>query len=119
MNGNATKIHITAPLSTIQKGPKALIKKIIRKTPSGYDNNIKRNMFNKMIRKEYSEKSPIFDLAEIESTYKDGTREVFYKEKRKYFSLVPAYTDDGDHLNEFGRRIVAEQLLIFLANLCE
>ena len=34
-----------------------------------------------------------------------------------YYSMAPEYTTDGGHLNETGRKRVAEQLLIFLANL--
>ncbi len=32
------------------------------------------------------------------------------------YSLVPDYTDDGSHLNEKGRKVVAEQFLLFLVN---
>ena len=45
--------------------------------------------------------------------------ETFTKDGENYYSLVPDYTDDGGHLNEKGRKIVAEQLLILLANLSE
>ena len=79
--------------------------------------NITRNDFNELIREEYEGKELIFDLAKIESTYPDGRVEVFTENKKTYFSLLPLYTDDGGHLNERGRKKVAEQLLILLANI--
>ncbi|MEF9476235.1 MAG: hypothetical protein L0958_06070, partial [Candidatus Mariimomonas ferrooxydans] len=59
----------------------------------------------------------LFDLALIESTDSEGGMATFKKCGKSFYSLVPSYTNDGGHLNEDGRRIVAEQLLIFLANL--
>ena len=67
--------------------------------------------------KEYKEKEPIFDIATIESTYTDGTRSNFVKNGKIYYIMVPEYTYDHGHLNKVGRKRVAEQLLIFLANL--
>lgn len=110
-------IHITVPLTTPQTGLKALIKKAIGKSVAGYEENIKREEFNEKLRKHYKGKEPVFDLALIESTSKTGRRVTFaYKEKTVY-SLAPEYTSDGGHLNEQGRKIVAEQLLVFLAKL--
>ena len=36
-----------------------------------------------------------------------------------HFLQPPEFTEDGGHLNEIGRRLVAEQFLILLANLSE
>jgi hypothetical protein len=70
-----------------------------------------------MLRKEYTGKEPIFDLAALESTNPDGTRLSFTQNGKTAYALVPTYTTDGGHLNEQGRKLVAEQLLIFLASL--
>ena len=113
---NATFVHITVPLRTVQTGLKAWIKKILGKPIGGYADNISRNQFNKLLKNEYTGKSLIFDLAAIESTYPDGGRETFEKDGKQYYALVPNYSKDGGHLNETGRWRVAEQLLIFLAN---
>jgi hypothetical protein len=59
----------------------------------------------------------IIDIAKIESTYPDGTRCSFSIDGKTYYSMAPEYTSDGGHLYEIGRKKVAEQLLIFLANL--
>ncbi len=59
----------------------------------------------------------MFDLARFESTLVDGRRSSFTKNETIYFSMVKEYSSDGVHLNELGRKIVAEQFLIFLAKL--
>jgi hypothetical protein len=110
-------VHITAPLTTTQTGVKVWIKKIIGRAIGGYEDNMKRQEFNDLLRAEYAGKEPLFDLAGVESTYPDGKRELFTKEGKSYPSLVPLFTDDGGHLNKTGRKIVAEQLLILLAEL--
>ena len=116
-------IHCTVPLTL----PKATFKRKIKLLLSlksihtfetrVQEDNIKRNQFNEMLRNEYKNKEPIFDLALIESTFPNGRRAFFKRSGKIYYSLVPDYTHDGGHLNELGRKIVAEQLLIFLANL--
>lgn len=110
-------VHVTAPLTTIQMGAKVWIKKIIGRPIGGYEDNMKRQEFNDLLRGEYAGKEPLFDLAAVESTYPDGKRELFTKEGKSYPSLVPLFTDDGGHLNKTGRKIVAEQILILLAEL--
>ena len=80
----------------------------------GYDDNIKRNQFNELLRKEYDGKAPIFDLARTESTLPDGKRSSFSKDGKNYYFMVPDYTHDGGHLNELGRKRAAEQLLVVL-----
>lgn len=116
---NTVFIHITVPLTIVQKGPKVLIKKVIGRPIGGYSENIKRNQFNDLLRKEFEGKDPIFDLAAIESTFPDGKRELFIVESHTYYALIPAYTDDGGHLNEKGRKIVAQQFLILLGDLSD
>lgn len=110
-------IHVTVPLTTPQRGLKALIKKTIGKPVAGYEENIRREEFNEKMRKHYSGKEPVFDLALIESTTETGNRVTFSYKGDTGYSLAPEYTNDGGHLNERGRKIVAEQLLIFLSKL--
>ncbi len=111
-----TIIHFTVPLKVSNTTWKTIVKKIIGRKTSRED-NVKRNAYNKMLLERYSGKEPIFDLAKVESTYPDGRRCTFKMDGNIYYSLVPEYTNDGGHLNELGRKIVAEQFLIFLANL--
>ena len=118
---NITFVHVTVPLTANKGGikrivsqTKRVIKSILGKDDM-YDNSIKAR-YNNLIRNTYSSSEPVFDLAKIESTYPDGHRTPYAKGDKKYYTLVPNYTNDGGHLNEKGRKIVAEQLLIFLAN---
>jgi hypothetical protein len=112
-----TFIHMTVPLTTLQMGIKAWVKQMIGRSIDGYDDNKKREQFNEKIRKEYAGKEPVFDLAMIESTKPGGSRSSFKHGDQIYYSLVPEYTYDGGHLNEMGRKIVAGNLLVMLANL--
>ena len=119
-----TFIHVTVPLTSKLTGidslirkAKNLIKKVMGRPVFGYHDNIERNKFNEMLRKEYDGKEPIFDLAKTESTFPKRNRSSFTKNGQTYYALVPDYTYDSGHLNEVGRKIVAEQFLIFLANL--
>ena len=76
--------------------------------------NVSRNEFNRRLRERYSG-DPIFDLAEVMSTYPDGRRESFRMNGVVYYSLVPAYTDDGGHLNQVGRTYAAAELVRSIA----
>jgi len=114
---NTTFIHITAPLTRKQTGVKAWIKKIIGRPIWGVEDNMKKFDFNELLKNEYDGKDPVFDLAEIESTLPDGSRLSYSKDGKTYYAMVPEYTTDGGHLNKIGRKKVAEQLLILLANL--
>jgi hypothetical protein len=113
-------LHVTIPLTTVQEGFKVWIKQIIGKPiPYGYADNMKREEYNQLVHREYAGKQAIFDLAKIESTLPDGNRADFIWDTRTYFRMAPEFTYDEGHLNEKGRKIAAEQLLVLLANLCD
>jgi hypothetical protein len=116
---NITIIHLTTPLTSLQAGPKAWIKKMIGRAIRGVDDNINRKEYNEILMQRYQGKETVFDLAGIESTYSNGSRSSFTKDGNTYYSLAAEYTYDGGHLNEMGRRIVAEHLLIFLVDLAK
>jgi len=115
---NLTVIHFTEPLTVSKTTWKTSIKKLIGKNDFWeFDDNIKRNEYNNLLIEKYGGKEPILDIAKIESTRPDGTRQAFSLNGKTYYSMVPEYTYDGGHLNEVGRKKVAEQFLILLANL--
>lgn len=132
---NTTFIYVTVPLtseesspmskltmSELKRGAKYLLNKLSNKpainlSAINLSANVNRNEFNELLRKEYEGKEAIFDLAQIESTFPDGRRQVSLIDGKQHFSLVPDYTDDGGHLNKLGRQVVAQKLLIFLAQL--
>ena len=108
-------VHVTTPLVRVQSGPKAAIKQLLGRPLRGYGGNFARERFNGLMRQAYGGREPLFDLAAIESTRPDGRRETIRSGGHSAYALVPAYTTDGSHLNETGRRRVAEELLVFLA----
>lgn len=110
-----TFVHVTAPLRTAQTGWKVPVKRLLGREPGGHADNIKREEYNRLLRAEYAGKAPVFDLAAIESTLPDARRVTFSANGDTFFGLAPEYTTDGGHLNATGRRIVAEHLLVVLA----
>jgi hypothetical protein len=110
-------VHFTVPLVARQKGIKPLLKRLLGRQVRGYDDNLAREKLNSLLRNEYSGKEPLFDLALFESTRPDGSRSLLKLRGERYSALEDAYTDDGGHLNLNGRKVVAEQLLAFLAGI--
>jgi len=108
-------VHVTVPLTTVEAAGKAWLKQVLGRS-SAREANRKRNQFNRWLGERYPG-THIFDLAEIESTRDDGSREFFTENGNRIYTLVPAYTTDGGHLNEAGRRTAARGLLLTLAGL--
>jgi hypothetical protein len=112
-------VHMTVPLTTVEAGPKAWAKTVLRRPLAGVRENVVRSRFNDMLRAEYDGKEPLFDLAKVESTYPDGTRKTFRRDGAEYPALIAAYASDGRHLNAEGGQWIAAHLLSFLATLPE
>jgi len=110
-------VHVTAPLVTVPAGASATVKRLLGRTSGRAADNLARERFNELMRKAYAGREPVFDLAAVESTRPDGTREAVDAGGGRAYALVPAYASDGSHLNAAGRRRVAEELLVFLARL--
>lgn len=108
-------VHVTAPLSTVQSGPKAWAKRLLGKTPYGLAENARREDFNALLRQAYAGREPLFDLALVESTLPDGSRTTVSWNGRSLPILAAPYTDDGGHLNEEGRLRAARELVAVLA----
>jgi hypothetical protein len=108
-------VHVTVPLVRVQSGPRAWIKRLLGRAPGRYAGDLARERFNQLMRGTYAGREPLYDLAAVESTGPDGRREVIRAGGRSGYALVPAYTADGSHLNETGRRRAAEALLTVLA----
>jgi hypothetical protein len=108
-------VHVTVPLTTVEPAGKAWLKGLLGK-PTARADNVKRNQFNQLLKETYESRT-IFDLAQVESTHADGSREYFLEGKQKVYVLTPEYTIDGGHLNEIGRHAAAQRLLITLSTL--
>ncbi len=121
-----TIVHFTVPLLRKEqevgmvKSMKNFVKGLMGKKKDNFfsnSHNVVRNEYNTLLVSHYAGKEPIFDLARLESTNPAGGRETFMDNGNKYYALFPGYTEDGGHLNVTGRKYIAEQLLVFLANL--
>lgn len=107
-------ITTTAPLTTIQTGPKAWLKRMLGKTPSGYLENLRRYEFNQVLRAHFGNGPALFDLAALESLQGTST---FTIDNQTIETLAPAITDDGGHLNELGQRLIASAWIHHLSAL--
>jgi hypothetical protein len=114
-NPGTVFVHVTAPLQTVEDGVRALAKRLLGKPLWGSQHNARREEFNELLRREYAGKAPIFDLAKVEATRPDGGTETSRWQGRDVRTLVPAYSDDGGHLNPEGRRRAARELATVLA----
>lgn len=108
---NITFVAVTAPLTIMQTGPKAWIKRLLGRTPSGYADNARRQEFNDLLRARYSQQGRLFDLARIEA---EGAG-VLECDGRPIEVLNPTLTYDGGHLNAQGEQRLAQAFLTFLA----
>jgi hypothetical protein len=110
-------IHLTCPLRSHSGGRNFLskIKRLAKNILIGDLDNVRRNEYNGLLRKEYGDDHALFDLAEIESTKENGERTTFNYKGQEYNSLYKNYTHDGGHLNKRGRIKVAKELLEFIS----
>ncbi|ACG74094.1 conserved hypothetical protein [Anaeromyxobacter sp. K] len=111
-----TFVHVTAPLQTVEGGVRGWAKELLGKPRWGTQHNARREEFNALMRREYGGKAPLFDLARVESTRPDGSAETSAWQGGAVPSLVPAYTDDGGHLNAEGRARAARALASVIAS---
>jgi hypothetical protein len=108
-------VHVTVPLQAVEGGLKAMAKDLLGKPRWGTQHNAAREAYNELLRREYADKAPIFDLARVEATRPDGGAETSRWNGREVRALVSAYTDDGGHLNAEGRRRAAAELARVIA----
>jgi lysophospholipase L1-like esterase len=112
----ATLVHVTLPLETEPSRLRYWMN-TVRSIPTTRDENAVRADYNQLLRAAYAGKEPIFDLAALESTRADGTIEYGILNGAKIPALANEWSSDGGHLNEAGRRRIAEQFLATLATL--
>ncbi len=96
-------VAVTAPLTTVQSGPKAWAKRFLGR-PTGAEENARRHEFNEYVRKQFGP-GRIFDIAEIESDSASGNPP----------SLRTDLTGDGGHLNAAGQRLAGAAFVKLLA----
>ncbi len=113
---NTSFVAVTVPLMAVQTGPKAWIKRLIGKQPSGYLDNAKRLEFNTLLRDQYLATGRLFDLARTE-TESNGKYCMVNVGGREVEALCPELTNDGGHLNERGQALTAAAFVNFVSSL--
>lgn len=111
-------VHFSAPLKTVKISWKTKVKQWLGKDDIWeFAENIKRNEYNKLLRSEFQDEDKIFDIAALEATHKNGQKESFKVGGKQYYALADQYSHDGGHLNDEGRRWVAEHFIKYMKRL--
>lgn len=112
-------LHVTSPLRNPRpytwKNKLKLLFDV--KSFAEYEFNLARASYNKMVIDAYGDKAPVFDLAGLEATRPDGSKETFVKNNKTYERIYPDYTYDGGHLTPLGRKVLTSGLLSELIKL--
>jgi hypothetical protein len=111
---STTFVHVTVPLTTEADLARRLYRSLRGRAIDYIVDNRARERYNEKLRRRFVSE-PIFDLAAVESTHPDGNREGGKTPSGTYFSLVKEYASDEGHLNEYGRKIAARELVRTLA----
>lgn len=104
-------LNVTAPLMCIANGVRGWLREKTGRDSRERDDQSRRHAFNRLLRDTYGSSGRLFDLAEAESTFPDGTPAFFLHHGEPVPTIVPAYTDDGGHLNQQGAEFAARRLL--------
>jgi hypothetical protein len=105
-------VPMTSPLTTVQTGPKAWLKKVLGKDPGGYAANARRQVFNETLRTRYQADQLLFDIAALESGRGQSHVE---NSGARIEVLNPLLTYDDGHLNNEGQQLVGSALITHLA----
>jgi len=106
--------HTTMPLTALEVGRKARIKRLVGLASDGESANVARGAYNDALRATY-ERGEIFDLAAIEASAPGEVPQTLDQGGRNWATLAPELTSDGGHLNQGGGVLVARELLLLLA----
>lgn len=107
-------VHVTPPLMARPSDLKSKVSRTLGKSIWEDEANAKRLEFKQKLLERFPG-DPVFDLASVESTRPDGTKEEYDVDGRKVPMLWPGYTSDGGHLNERGRVAAAKAFVHTLA----
>jgi hypothetical protein len=111
---DATMVHSTVPLTTVETAAKAVVKALFGRSSVRQD-AVARQQYNSLVRAAYTDTEPLFDIARIESTNGDGRTASFKWRGEEIETLACEYSRDGGHLNARGQAVVATELLNVLA----
>ena len=109
-------VHVSLPLTVMPNLLRRMLGGLRKRHNRAAHDNLARAQYNQLLTQTYAGKAPVFDLATIESTTAAGRALRYRLHGREFRTLVPAYSSDGRHLSETGRRVVAMEFLKFLAS---
>jgi hypothetical protein len=115
---DVTVVHATIPLTTVESAFKSGAMQFAGR-PTRREAAIARHHYNELVRAEFADIEPIFDLAKVEATELDGTLAGFIAGGSMIETLAPNNTEDGSHLNQRCQRAAAENLLDVLSDVIE
>ena len=78
------------------------------------EDNLRRDRYNSKLRAAFTDRTQLFDLAQIEATQPDGNMCTWPYRRRPVPGLYPGFTDDGGHLNNAGARVVASKFIALI-----
>ena len=107
-------VHVTLPL-TVDRGLLFHLRTIARRKTSMRQLNAIRSRYNERLRATFAGE-PIFDLAALESTDRAGRAVAVRFGGAEVPVLAREWTYDGGHLNDAGRRRIADSFLATLAS---
>ena len=110
-------VHMTVPLRSIRLGLRSRIKLLAGQTLEPVEDNVRREEYNWLMREEYQGEATLFDLAALEATRPDGSTSSIRIGGKEVRTLYPGYSDDGGHLNNNGRQLIAQKLVDLIAKL--
>ena len=109
-------IHFTIPLKA-EKSFLGKLKAFVKgESDKIFYDNFARNKYNDLIWSNYPAEN-IFDIAKIESTYSDGKRKIEKLNGVQCYFMINEYSRDGSHLNELGQKLVANELINYIAKI--
>lgn len=111
---NVRVLHITPPLTTRQSDLKSRVLRFFGRPVWGDDANMRRVEYGELMAARFAGE-PLLDLARIESTRSDGSREIHLVSSaavpgaraRLVPMLWPGWSRDEGHLNDDGKRVAA------------
>jgi hypothetical protein len=110
-------VAVTAPLTAVQTGPKAWVKRLLGKPLNGAVDNAKRGEFNTLLRQQYLAEGRLFDLAKAETEASGQAACMTQVDGRQVEVLCPEITNDGGHLNDHGQVLLGAELVNFIGSL--
>lgn len=112
-------LHVTSPVTELEGGIKGTLKRVLGRRLEGFEENYHRERFSGLVRSRYGPEGTVFDLAELEATFPDGSKNTYVREGQAIPALIPDYSYDGKHLNEVGRVRAAAGLVQALARVSQ